>query len=113
MVWFRNQPCSNLPQGATLSQLWDSGQTLSEDSGVDIAEAGGVSKDGSPRPCKSQPGPAPGERNQGNQGPPVHGPSSLNAPTQVRLEGSGALTPTQPMVTARGSLEKKLFKLTK
>ncbi|TRY94032.1 hypothetical protein DNTS_011948 [Danionella cerebrum] len=37
---------------ATLSQLSDSGQTLSEDSGVDIAEAGGLSKDGSPRPGK-------------------------------------------------------------
>lgn len=39
--------------GATLSQLSDSGQTLSEDSGVDIAEAGGLSKDASPRPSKS------------------------------------------------------------
>ncbi|XP_075903254.1 uncharacterized protein LOC142902243 isoform X2 [Nelusetta ayraudi] len=43
-------------RGATLSQLSDSGQTLSEDSGVDIAEAGGLSKDGSPRPSKSQQG---------------------------------------------------------
>lgn len=42
--------------GATLSQLSDSGQTLSEDSGVDIAEAGGLSKDGSPRPSKNQQG---------------------------------------------------------
>lgn len=42
--------------GATLSQLSDSGQTLSEDSGVDIAEAGGLSKDGSPRPSKSHQG---------------------------------------------------------
>ncbi|CAL8345951.1 unnamed protein product [Lota lota] len=73
--------CRPQQRGATLSQLWDSGQTLSEDSGVDIAEAGGVSKDGSPRPCKSQPGPAPGER-PGNQGPPGHTPSSLHAPTQ-------------------------------
>lgn len=40
--------------GTTLSQLSDSGQTLSEDSGVDIPEAGGLSKDGSPRPSKSQ-----------------------------------------------------------
>ncbi|XP_020562007.1 whirlin isoform X2 [Oryzias latipes] len=38
---------------ATLSQLSDSGQTLSEDSGVDIAEAGALSKDGSPRPSKN------------------------------------------------------------
>ncbi|XP_068455043.1 whirlin [Clinocottus analis] len=43
-------------RGATLSQLSDSGQTLSEDSGVDIAEAGGLSKDGGPRPCKNQQG---------------------------------------------------------
>lgn len=42
--------------GATLSQLSDSGQTLSEDSGVDIAEAGGLSKDGSPRPSKNPQG---------------------------------------------------------
>ncbi|KAM3867740.1 whirlin [Diretmus argenteus] len=45
-------------RGATLSQLSDSGQTLSEDSGVDIAEAGGLSKDGSPRPNKNQQGQA-------------------------------------------------------
>lgn len=44
------------PAGGTLSQLSDSGQTLSEDSGVDIAEAGGLAKDGSPRPSKSQQG---------------------------------------------------------
>lgn len=42
------------PAGGTLSQLSDSGQTLSEDSGVDIAEAGGLIKDGSPRPSKLQ-----------------------------------------------------------
>ncbi|XP_049326273.1 whirlin [Astyanax mexicanus] len=43
------------PRGATLSQLSDSGQTLSEDSGVDIAEAGGLSKDSSPRPGQPSP----------------------------------------------------------
>ncbi|XP_038124254.1 whirlin isoform X2 [Cyprinodon tularosa] len=39
-----------LPQarGGALSQLSDSGQTLSEDSGVDIPESGHVSKDNSP-----------------------------------------------------------------
>ncbi|XP_076016130.1 LOW QUALITY PROTEIN: whirlin [Genypterus blacodes] len=39
-----------LPQarGGALSQLSDSGQTLSEDSGVDIAESGHMSKDSSP-----------------------------------------------------------------
>ncbi|KAG5840832.1 hypothetical protein ANANG_G00192860 [Anguilla anguilla] len=46
-----------LPQarGTTLSQLSDSGQTLSEDSGVDIAESGGLSKDSSPRPARTHP----------------------------------------------------------
>ncbi|KAJ8395878.1 hypothetical protein AAFF_G00027610, partial [Aldrovandia affinis] len=46
-----------LPQarGATLSQLSDSGQTLSEDSGVDIAESGRLSKDNSPRPARTRP----------------------------------------------------------
>ncbi|XP_065100189.1 whirlin isoform X2 [Paramisgurnus dabryanus] len=45
-----------LPQGrgGTLSQLSDSGQTLSEDSGVDIAESGCVSKDSSPRPARTR-----------------------------------------------------------
>ncbi|XP_070295572.1 whirlin-like [Salvelinus sp. IW2-2015] len=40
----------SLPQsrGATLSQLSDSGQTLSEDSGVDISESGRVSRESSP-----------------------------------------------------------------
>ncbi|XP_058272455.1 whirlin isoform X2 [Hemibagrus wyckioides] len=46
-----------LPQsrGSTLSQLSDSGQTLSEDSGVDIAESGRMSKESSPRPARTQP----------------------------------------------------------
>nr|XP_046223955.1 whirlin-like [Oncorhynchus gorbuscha] len=45
-------PVSNLlhpsPQGATLSHLSDSGQTLSEDSGVDISESGRLSRESSP-----------------------------------------------------------------
>ncbi|XP_068190074.1 whirlin isoform X2 [Antennarius striatus] len=53
-----------LPQapGGALSQLSDSGQTLSEDSGVDIAESGHISKDSSPhsshtrRPREAQDG---------------------------------------------------------
>lgn len=40
--------------GTTLSQLSDSGLTLSEDSGVDIPDTGGHCKNGSPRPSKSQ-----------------------------------------------------------
>ncbi|XP_051959901.1 whirlin isoform X2 [Xyrauchen texanus] len=45
-----------LPQarGETLPQLSDSGQTLSEDSGVDIAESGCLSKDSSPRPARTK-----------------------------------------------------------
>uniref|UniRef100_A0AAV2MPI8 PDZ domain-containing protein n=1 Tax=Knipowitschia caucasica TaxID=637954 RepID=A0AAV2MPI8_KNICA len=57
--------CRTQQRGGTLSQLSDSGQTLSEDSGVDIAEAGALSKDGSPRPCKSQ---------HGTEGPGTHTP---------------------------------------
>eukprot|EP00063_Salmo_salar_P042532 XP_014017367.1 PREDICTED: whirlin-like isoform X2 [Salmo salar] len=49
-------------RGTTLSQLSDSGQTLSEDSGVDIAEARGISKDSSPWPTKNQ-------ASQATQGP--------------------------------------------
>ncbi|XP_037548001.1 whirlin [Nematolebias whitei] len=43
-----------LPQarGGALSQLSDSGQTLSEDSGVDIAESGRLSKDSSPNSAR-------------------------------------------------------------
>uniref|UniRef100_UPI003AACBC48 whirlin n=1 Tax=Centroberyx gerrardi TaxID=166262 RepID=UPI003AACBC48 len=46
-----------LPQarGGTLSQLSDSGQTLSEDSGVDIAESGHISKDSSPHSARTRP----------------------------------------------------------
>ncbi|XP_041430778.1 whirlin isoform X2 [Xenopus laevis] len=39
---------------ASLSQLSDSGQTLSEDSGVDAGEVGGGSKDSSPQPQKTK-----------------------------------------------------------
>ncbi|KAG8554441.1 hypothetical protein GDO81_003797 [Engystomops pustulosus] len=39
---------------ASLSQLSDSGQTLSEDSGVDAGEVNGGSKDSSPQPQKSK-----------------------------------------------------------
>uniref|UniRef100_A0A672HKC6 Whirlin n=1 Tax=Salarias fasciatus TaxID=181472 RepID=A0A672HKC6_SALFA len=45
-----------LPQarGGALSQLSDSGQTLSEDSGVDIADSGHVSKDSSPHSSRTR-----------------------------------------------------------
>ncbi|KAG8447931.1 hypothetical protein GDO86_015154 [Hymenochirus boettgeri] len=39
---------------ASLSQLSDSGQTLSEDSGVDTSEVGGGSKNNSPQPQKTK-----------------------------------------------------------
>lgn len=41
--------------GSTLSQLSDSGQTLSEDSGVDITESGRLSRESSPRPARTRP----------------------------------------------------------
>ncbi|XP_069022218.1 LOW QUALITY PROTEIN: whirlin [Embiotoca jacksoni] len=73
-------------RGATLSQLSDSGQTLSEDSGVDIAEAGGLSKDGSPRPSKSQ---------QGHlEQPGAHAPP----PGAARQMGSPVPVPTATLV---------------
>ncbi|XP_014894662.1 whirlin isoform X1 [Poecilia latipinna] len=45
---------SRQQQRGALSQLSDSGQTLSEDSGVDIGETSGLTKDGSPRPTKNK-----------------------------------------------------------
>ncbi|XP_035386181.1 whirlin isoform X1 [Electrophorus electricus] len=74
------------PRGATLSQLSDSGQTLSEDSGVDIAEAGALSKDGSPRPGKAAPQQASGEPR--GAGVSTQAPSQLTRlpePTLVRM----------------------------
>ncbi|CDQ93939.1 unnamed protein product [Oncorhynchus mykiss] len=67
-------PC--LSPCTTLSQLSDSGQTLSEDSGVDIAEARGLSKDSNPWPTKNQ-------ASQATQGP--HG-----------AQGSAVLASKQP-----------------
>ncbi|KAJ8339443.1 hypothetical protein SKAU_G00362290 [Synaphobranchus kaupii] len=60
-----------LPQarGATLSQLSDSGQTLSEDSGVDITESGRLSKDSSPRPTRTHPS-REGQAGEGHSKPP-------------------------------------------
>ncbi|XP_045081425.1 whirlin-like [Coregonus clupeaformis] len=73
-------------RGATLSQLSDSGQTLSEDSGVDIAEAGGLSKDSSPRPSKNQAT----QESRGAQGPAAqaskqHPVSPVATPTLVHV----------------------------
>ncbi|XP_069465784.1 whirlin [Ambystoma mexicanum] len=42
------------PPASSLSQLSDSGQTLSEDSGVDIGDGGNGSKDNSPIPLKTR-----------------------------------------------------------
>ncbi|XP_032905158.1 whirlin isoform X1 [Amblyraja radiata] len=42
------------PRAAALCQLSDTGQTLSEDSGVDVAEMGGNSKNGSPGSASSK-----------------------------------------------------------
>ncbi|XP_055080222.1 whirlin-like [Periophthalmus magnuspinnatus] len=71
--------CRTQQRGGTLSQLSDSGQTLSEDSGVDIAEAGALSKDGSPRPCKSQLG----HVAEGTQAPPAGVNRQLMSPVPM------------------------------
>ncbi|KAJ7993632.1 hypothetical protein DPEC_G00256660 [Dallia pectoralis] len=74
-------------RGATLSQLSDSGQTLSEDSGVDIAEAVGMSKDGSPRPSKNQASQEPtGAEGSGAQASRKQQPGSpMPAPTLIHV----------------------------
>lgn len=71
--------------GGTLSQLSDSGQTLSEDSGVDIAEAGGL-RDGSPRPSKNQHGRA--EQGGAHVAPPGT-PRPVRPPSHMFTYGRG------------------------
>ncbi|XP_078407411.1 whirlin [Cetorhinus maximus] len=72
-----------LPQSrpAALSQLSDSGQTLSEDSGVDVGEVGGNSKDSSPVPVKGKIG----KESPGNEARPeaISKPPGLLEPTSV------------------------------
>ncbi|KAL2099516.1 hypothetical protein ACEWY4_003910 [Coilia grayii] len=78
-----------LPQarGAALSQLSDSGQ-ISEDSGVDIAESGRLSKDSSPRPTRTR------ARRDGSGGagePPAKPPGLLEpTSTLVRVAKSAS-----------------------
>uniref|UniRef100_A0A4W3HF23 Whirlin n=1 Tax=Callorhinchus milii TaxID=7868 RepID=A0A4W3HF23_CALMI len=72
-----------LPQSraVALSQLSDSGQTLSEDSGVDVCDAAGNSKDTSPVPVTSKTGkdaPTNGSQPEGPSKPP-----GLLEPTSV------------------------------
>uniref|UniRef100_A0A8C7U881 Whirlin a n=1 Tax=Oncorhynchus mykiss TaxID=8022 RepID=A0A8C7U881_ONCMY len=71
----------SLPQarGANLSQLSDSGQTLSEDSGVDIGESGRFSKESSPRPGRIRPPRHP----QGAGGDTPSKPPGLLEPTST------------------------------
>ncbi|XP_053466799.1 whirlin [Ictalurus furcatus] len=77
------------PRGATLSQLSDSGQTLSEDSGVDIAEAGGMCKDSSPRPGKAVSHNASGEPHGAERAVKIpNHQSGLSGPTLVRVSKS-------------------------
>ncbi|XP_036444902.1 whirlin [Colossoma macropomum] len=79
-----------LPQarGAALSQLSDSGQTLSEDSGVDIAESGRLSKESSPRPARTRP---PRESAGGGEGSAVKPPGLLEpTSTLVRVPKSSS-----------------------
>ncbi|XP_051794142.1 whirlin isoform X2 [Acanthochromis polyacanthus] len=70
-----------LPQarGGALSQLSDSGQTLSEDSGVDIAESGHVSKDSSPHSSRTRlpRDPQGGGGDNSNPSKPSHAPSFI------------------------------------
>ncbi|CAJ1070815.1 LOW QUALITY PROTEIN: whirlin [Xyrichtys novacula] len=70
-----------LPQarGGALSQLSDSGQTLSEDSGVDIAESGHVSKDSSPNSSRTHQHPD----TQGGGGDNPSKPPGLLEPTST------------------------------
>uniref|UniRef100_A0A667Z1R4 Whirlin n=1 Tax=Myripristis murdjan TaxID=586833 RepID=A0A667Z1R4_9TELE len=70
-----------LPQarGGTLSQLSDSGQTLSEDSGVDIAESGHISKDSSPHSARTRPP----RDSQGGGGDTPTKPPGLLEPTST------------------------------
>ncbi|XP_043575951.1 whirlin isoform X2 [Chiloscyllium plagiosum] len=72
-----------LPQSraAALSQLSDSGQTLSEDSGVDVGEMGGNSKDSSPVPAKGKVT----KETSGNESKPeaILKPPGLLEPTSV------------------------------
>ncbi|KAB5528644.1 hypothetical protein PHYPO_G00142610 [Pangasianodon hypophthalmus] len=76
-------------RGATLSQLSDSGQTLSEDSGVDIAEAGGLCKDSSPRPGKAVSQNASGEPQGAERAAQVpNHQSGQSGPTLVRVSKS-------------------------
>ncbi|KAM6986170.1 LOW QUALITY PROTEIN: whirlin [Aplochiton taeniatus] len=74
-----------LPQprgGTTLSQFSDSGQTLSEDSGVDIAESGRLSKDSSPCSARTRaPRDAPGPT-----GEPPAKPPGLLEPTSTLVK---------------------------
>ncbi|CAI5685793.1 unnamed protein product [Oreochromis niloticus] len=117
MVTERNRLSADArPQqrGATLSQLSDSGQTLSEDSGVDIAEAGGFSKDGSPRPSKNhrthleQPGFHALSPGIGRQSPlPVPGPTAVlvrvlkNSNTLgIAIEGGGSTRQPLPRIVS-------------
>ncbi|XP_041667426.1 whirlin [Cheilinus undulatus] len=79
-----------LPQarGGALSQLSDSGQTLSEDSGVDIAESGHVSKDSSPNSSRTH---QPADTQGGGGGSPSKPPGLLEpTSTLVRVAKSAS-----------------------
>ncbi|KAG2469658.1 whirlin isoform X1 [Polypterus senegalus] len=75
------------PRAATLSQLSDSGQTLSEDSGVDIGEAAVNSKDNSPLPVKNR-----GSSSSSKQS------GSVEAKSEPTLKPPGLLDPTSTLI---------------
>ncbi|KAG9266237.1 whirlin isoform X1 [Astyanax mexicanus] len=84
----RGEDTQHNSQGAALSQLSDSGQTLSEDSGVDIAESGRLSKDSSPRPARTRPS---RESTGGGEGSAVKPPGLLEpTSTLVRVPKSSS-----------------------
>ncbi|XP_038637755.1 whirlin isoform X4 [Scyliorhinus canicula] len=74
------------PPASALSQFSDSGQTLSEDSGVDVGEVGGNSKDSSPVPAKGKVS----KDSPGNEAKPeaVSKPPGLLEPTSVLVRVS-------------------------
>ncbi|XP_056147028.1 whirlin [Lampris incognitus] len=79
-----------LPQarGGTLSQLSDNGQTLSEDSGVDIAESGHINKDTNPKSARTRP---PRDSQRGGGDPPAKPPGLLEpTSTLVRVAKSAS-----------------------
>ncbi|XP_030062174.1 whirlin [Microcaecilia unicolor] len=76
------------PPASTLSQLSDSGQTLSEDSGVDLGENGGGSKGSSPVPAKTR---------------SIKNPARNEGQVEAASKPPGLLEPTTALIRVRKS----------